>query len=325
VVGVIVLFLGVAIAPSINANLSKASIDSELVEITTEICGLNGGKHTVSLSKEDAEEVDRLFNSIKERLDNVVTREDTVEIFNEAVVELDKYGLLGGLSVKQAQRLVTGGYQNRRVMKALEKLYSRNQELYDNNSNLLCLVAGRTTYTSCFGFVESVLWTILYSSVWFVESLFDFLYNFIWILYDEFNIKACLLLLNLLDDLLISFWGAMFMLELFIWVNPVSSICPLPIGYLLGLGLIIRYPQGVPELIPSEGFINSYGLNGNKQWSGKFWGQGTYIPSHLFPLWGGSPVGVAGFTGIKIILELENGNTSFLGSALWLKLGPKRP
>jgi len=38
VAGVIVLFLGLAIAPSINANVSKASIDSELVEITTELC-----------------------------------------------------------------------------------------------------------------------------------------------------------------------------------------------------------------------------------------------------------------------------------------------
>ncbi len=32
-VGVIVLFLGLAVAPSINANVSKASIESELVEI----------------------------------------------------------------------------------------------------------------------------------------------------------------------------------------------------------------------------------------------------------------------------------------------------
>jgi len=42
-VGVIVLFLGLAIAPSINADVSKASIDSELVEITTEICGSDDG------------------------------------------------------------------------------------------------------------------------------------------------------------------------------------------------------------------------------------------------------------------------------------------
>ena len=146
VFGVIVLFLGVAIAPSINANISKASVDSELVEITTEVCGLNGGKQTVELTQEEAAEVEALFDSIRERLNNTETREEAEQIFKEAVVELDKYGLLGGLSVKQAQRLVTGGYQNLRVMKLMEKLNSKNQGINEIN-NLLCLVAGQTTYT----------------------------------------------------------------------------------------------------------------------------------------------------------------------------------
>jgi len=38
----------------------------------------------------------------------VETRGEAEAIFKEAVVELDKYGLLGGLSVRQVQRLVTG-------------------------------------------------------------------------------------------------------------------------------------------------------------------------------------------------------------------------
>ncbi len=145
VVGVIVLFLGLAVAPSINADISKASIDSELVEITTEVCGLNGGKHTVKLTREKSEEVDALFDSIKSRLDKVETREEAEEIFNEAVIELDKYGLLGGLSVEQAQRLVTGGYQDSRVMKISERIFSRLQK---NNSNYLCLIAGATNGTN---------------------------------------------------------------------------------------------------------------------------------------------------------------------------------
>ena len=39
VVTVILLFIGLAIAPSINANVSKASIESEMVKITTENLG----------------------------------------------------------------------------------------------------------------------------------------------------------------------------------------------------------------------------------------------------------------------------------------------
>ncbi|GAH55890.1 unnamed protein product, partial [marine sediment metagenome] len=88
VVGIIFLFLGLAFAPSINANISKASIESEMVEITTEICGFNGGKHTVQLTKEEAEEVEQLIDDIERRLDKVETREEAVEIFNEAIVEL---------------------------------------------------------------------------------------------------------------------------------------------------------------------------------------------------------------------------------------------
>jgi len=143
VVGVIVLFLGLAIAPSINANVSKASIESELVEITTEVCGINGVKpNTVSLSKEDAEE--KLIDDIERRLDNVETREETVEIFNEAVVELDKYGLLGGLSVKQAQRLVTGGYQNLLVKRIFGNIFHK---YIDNFDNVICLISGETSET----------------------------------------------------------------------------------------------------------------------------------------------------------------------------------
>ena len=62
VVGVIGLFLGLAISPSINADVRKKS---ELVEITTEIFGLNGRRHNVQLTQEDAEEVDRIFENIK--------------------------------------------------------------------------------------------------------------------------------------------------------------------------------------------------------------------------------------------------------------------
>jgi hypothetical protein len=62
VVGVISLFLGLASAPSINANVSR---DNEPVEITTEICRLSGGKHTVHLTQEEAVEVELLFDEIK--------------------------------------------------------------------------------------------------------------------------------------------------------------------------------------------------------------------------------------------------------------------
>lgn len=157
VVWVIGLFLGLSVAPSINANISK---EGELVEVTTEICGLGGGKHTVHLTKEEAEEVDKIFENIRYKLNTTDSREEAVELFNDAVVELDKYGLLGGLSIRQAQRLVTGVYQDSRVFKPWENLYGNIQ--VDNDSNSFCLIAGETSNTYFEGILARLLSFIIY-------------------------------------------------------------------------------------------------------------------------------------------------------------------
>jgi hypothetical protein len=41
-VGIILLFIGVAVAPSINTSVVKASNDNDLVEVTTQACGIQG-------------------------------------------------------------------------------------------------------------------------------------------------------------------------------------------------------------------------------------------------------------------------------------------
>jgi len=149
---VIALLVALAFAPSINANVSK---EDELVEVTTEFCGLPGQKpQTVQLTPKQTEEVDRLFEDIKTQLDNAETREETIRIFHKAVVELDKYELLGGLSVKQAQRLVTGWYQKDRL----------NSLPLDEYENRLCLISGRTSWTKIFRNILYYL-AVLYSII----------------------------------------------------------------------------------------------------------------------------------------------------------------
>jgi hypothetical protein len=283
VVAVILLFIGIAFAPSINANVSKASIDSELVEFTTELCGLNGAMpNTVSLSKEDAEEVEKLIDDVKRRLDNVETREETVDIFNEAVVELDKYGLLGGLSVKQAQRLVTGGYQNRRAMKVLEKLYSRNQENSDN-TNLLCLITGEFDVASvCFQHLIASIIPLLIT----LTGIFFLSWNFL------------------------RFWINMF-------------LCYAHIGVAIGFGHNIGVDNGW-EKWPAEGWIQTNGLSGVKNWNGSVYGHLTskivmFLPMIYYY------VGCIGFTGIKVTIFGVEPYYYFIGSALAVKLGSEEP
>jgi hypothetical protein len=109
--GIILLFIGVAVAPSINSNVAKASND--LVEVTSQACGIQGfGNTTVKLTKEQYQNLEQYLVDFRARLNQTTTREEAIPIFKDAVVELNKYGLLPkGMNIKKAQRFVTIGYR----------------------------------------------------------------------------------------------------------------------------------------------------------------------------------------------------------------------
>ena len=94
-IGIILLFVGVTIAPTINFNIVKASTDDDLVEVTTQACGIQGyGNTTVKLTREQYQDLEQYLVEFRARLNQTSTREEAVPIFKDAVVELDKYGLL---------------------------------------------------------------------------------------------------------------------------------------------------------------------------------------------------------------------------------------
>jgi hypothetical protein len=145
VAGAILLFIGVAVAPSINLNVVKASNDNDPVEVTTQACGINGyGNTTVKLTREQYRNLEQYLVDFRARLNQTTTREEAVPIFKEAVVELNKYGLLPkGMSTNQALRLITKSNDQRlRIFNSLE---------LDPDANYFCLVSGITTKTVAFG------------------------------------------------------------------------------------------------------------------------------------------------------------------------------
>ena len=166
VIAVIFLFISLAIVPSIHANIQSETLDSELVEITMEVCGLSGQTpKTIQLTREQAEKVERLFDEIKIKLNNVETRVEKVKIFNEAIVELDKYGLLVGLDVELAKQMVTWRFQN--------------------SGNRMCLIVGRTSETTFYGPGLTILSQIILNlPLYYIKDLYKaFLY-----FYQIFNI-----------------------------------------------------------------------------------------------------------------------------------------
>ena len=136
-VAVILLFIGVAFTPSINANVVK----DDLVEFDVEVHGL-GKKNTVKLTQQETDEVEQLLDDIRKTLDNAETKEEAIEILNDAVVELDKYDLLGGLSVNQAQSLITGKYENQRPKKPFNNWFNPPQLEEKDIFNKNCFFIG---------------------------------------------------------------------------------------------------------------------------------------------------------------------------------------
>lgn len=299
-VAIILLLIGIGIAPSINANISRTSAENELVEFTTEICGITSARpQTVKLTQKEAEAVEKLFDEINSKLDNVKTREETLAIFDEALVELDKYGVLGDMNIQKAQKLVTDIYQNQRVKSLLGKL---NHRSLDEDENILCLTAGKTSNTvfvsPALPFFGKLALPVYKLNHWAQEHLGD----------------RFLFLQILLDALEGIFFNLIWILLFFPLFSPVS------IGNFICLGEGGSW-FGEPIYEPTRGWIRTIGLNGIKKWEGAFWGNLPLPPLEIiinyYP-------GILGFTGLKIGRPSKS-SYIFLGAALWVKIGPEHP
>jgi len=143
VFGIIFLFISITFAPSINFNVVKSSDEDDFVEVTSEACGIEGfGDTTVKLTNEQFQNLEQYLIDFRERLNQTTTREEAVPLFKEAVVELNKYGLLPkGMNVEQAQKLVIGSYQKKEETK-LEQKISSKIPLLNQIVNAFCFVAG---------------------------------------------------------------------------------------------------------------------------------------------------------------------------------------
>jgi len=184
-IGIILLFVGVTIAPTINFQFVKASTDDDLVEVTTQACGIQGyGNSTVKLTREQYQNLEQYLVEFRARLNQTSTREEAIPLFKDAVVELDKYGLLPkGMSYRQAQKLVVGPFNNfisKNLMKKVPKNNAVNGVL-----NFFCLVIGNTNHTyplNIFGILPfhflgrsiNILPFRLFGPVIFGKTLYDF-------------------------------------------------------------------------------------------------------------------------------------------------------
>jgi len=247
---VISILLFSAIVPSITAN--AVDHNKQLYEFTTEFCGINGFEPvTIMLTKNQIDEIELLFDHMREKLESVNTKQATIQIFKETISEMNNFGLLKDKTVELQESLINY-YSNSKINNLIGKSISKNP-LNENNKNYFCLVAGKTSNTYSTGPLTSlflnynVLITTLFFSIMENSDLPDKIYSFFERLPDAVGSIAYVM-----------FWGWIALRFLMVpTILPNKN--PLPILYTIGLGQKGQMSQG-----PAEGWVFSLGLNGKK-------------------------------------------------------------
>jgi hypothetical protein len=292
--GVILLFIGVAVAPSINFNTVKASNEDDLVEVTTQACGIKGyGNTTVKLTREQYQNLEQYLVDFRARLNQTSTREEAVPIYKEAVIELDKYGLLpNGMSVQQAQNLVT--FSNRKVLQLRPikpNILKQSNSLSNNNTiDFFCMIAGESTNT----YFQTLLNTaaILLSGLFVILPSFFILGAFIWSVIHNVDSVLLYILAIIATAVDTGLLGVVFP---FLLTHSGISV----VG-------IIRYDS-------SQGWIHLT-AHSNVWVNGTFNGSFPTIPNSDFTFMG-SP-GVIGFTGLHLRTNSTSHKSYYFGTAL---------
>lgn len=129
---IFLLFIGLIFNPIITAKTKK----NDMIDLEVGICGFPGIKQKVKLTQNELYELDELFDSIGKKLNETKSTSEAEIIFYDAIEQLSKYGLLGGLSAKQVQDLF--------------KIIFSNQKKTDSGiirikENTNCIIAGRVT------------------------------------------------------------------------------------------------------------------------------------------------------------------------------------
>jgi hypothetical protein len=183
VISVIMIFLGVAVAPSINHSIVTASKDDELIEVTTQACGIQGyGDANVKLTRQQYEDFEGYMVEFRARVNQIKTKAEAIPVFKDAVVELNKYGLLPkGMSVENAQKLIIGGSRYQRINLNLKQ----TQAPSNVTQNMFCFVTGNVSNVQRVSFLSKLLHRNRTPCL--SNFIFSILLDFLW---DESSISV---------------------------------------------------------------------------------------------------------------------------------------
>ena len=162
--GVILLFVGLALAPYMVAKHSVEFIDKK-IPVTLEVYRNDDIiTHTVPISQNKLSKFMLVFKDIKQRIENITTKEETINIFNDAVIELDNFGLFPDtITIEEVQHMINNYYKIEESKIILNKNNSG-----DYGKNLFCFLAGES---ECMVFGPISIITFPLAVLWFANLL----------------------------------------------------------------------------------------------------------------------------------------------------------
>jgi len=299
VAGIFFLFIISTVVP--NLNVAGIISEDNLAPMTTKVCSLTTGTtHMIQLSKQQAQDVQLIFDNLQNRLSSAESAEETQRIFNDTIIELDRHNLLpDGMNIEQAQLVVNHAYTHQQTITILQKLFYKFQTQTATGSiqNSFCSIAGNISNTHFAKLAKRTALRLYY--------IIDF---------NTGNAP-----LNKMAT------------ALFVVFNEVAKINQKILrqnGSHLGVCIYFgnyHYAPYPDWLSPAQGWISTNGVYGKQNITGSFWGQtmtGGWQPQvdwYMNYTWRGC----LGFTGLIYYTGADN--AYFLGSALSVNVGPNRP
>lgn len=274
---VVLLCLDTALVSVGLASEEKSVQNNERVSIAVGCSLLNNREKPVELSTQEVETLQDLINTFKTDLSLATSKKDTIQLFNQMVIDLYNLGVLpSGLSIKQAQRLVIRGNDDTYFSHGYDRWNTQQNTALPAVDNTFCLVAGNTDTTN-------------------IEVLrMRFLSSFYKKIIDNTNGNQ----LYFMFQILLLMRGS----------NVISRLNFLPL--LMGSSICLGGPSYPFGPYYSSGWVHSIGLSGVKKWDGSL--IGTLEKDFICMLYDLAP-GISGFTGINIKSPLGN---FYFGSAL---------
>ena len=106
-VGIILLFIGVAVTSGIYGEFIKETTNNKLINIKVEFFkNIKKESQNVSLVNRTYQQLLLYLDSLEQRLSKIKTRTETMKVFEEALTYFDSIGLFGSNSIEKVQELV---------------------------------------------------------------------------------------------------------------------------------------------------------------------------------------------------------------------------